>query len=482
MTESKNYVPLRVAILRALRQGGTDLLNHPKRLIGHVLDDADPNDPATLIFERNCDLELMRIYSLAATQCTPQAMGDAAKKAATLLVDSRMLREDAAEQLACEIAFALSTHLGLDVLDWVREAATRGSRNHASSHQITMQGIRRDTMLVSNKRTEQWTDPQRNTGELQKQPEPEPEPKTKPPRNVKRIAIIASAAAVLAVVLIVVALNTVLAPKRVRVSAGHNHTVVLYPDGTARAIGSNENKQCGVSKWENLIAISAGRTHTVGLLSDGSVKATGSNDDGQCDVEKWKDIVAVSAGNRFTIGVKRDGSVEAKGKNDGGQCDVGDWKDIVSVSAGVGHTVGLHKDGTVVAAGKNVNSRCNVSKWKDIRSVSAGHCHTVGLRNDGTVVAVGKKTDGQCDVSKWKDIVAVSAGDNHTVGLRKDGTVVACGQTEDGQCEVDKWTDIVAIEAGSNYTIGVRKDGSFVSTKLDAKDDKGQCDVKKLSE
>ncbi len=474
MTESNNYVPLRVAILRALHQGGTDLLDHPKRLIGHILDDADPNDPATIIFERNCDLELMRIYSFAATQYTPQAMGDAAQKATILLVDSRMLREDAAEQLACEIAFALSAHLGLDAPDWVRETATRDSLNHVPSHQIAQQGTQRDSMSQPRQPTEPWASSQRNPDELQRQPEP--------PRNVKRIAIIASAAAVLAVVLIVVALNTVFAPKHAWVSAGHNHTVVLYPDGTARAIGSNENKQCNVSKWENLTAISAGRTHTVGLLSDGSVKATGSNDDGQCDLKKWQDIVAVSAGNRITVGVKRDGSVVAKGKNDGGQCDVNDWKDIVSVSAGVGHTVGLHKDGTVVATGKNTNGRCNVTKWKDIQSVSAGHCHTVGLRNDGTVVAVGKKADGQCDVSKWKDIVAISAGDNHTVGLRKDGTVVACGQTEDGQCKVDKWTDIVAIEAGSNYTIGIRKDGSFVGTKLDATDNKGQCDVKKLTE
>ncbi len=193
--------------------------------------------------------------------------------------------------------------------------------------------------------------------------------------------------------------------------------------------------------------ISAGNLHTVGLKSDGTVVAVGKNDDGQCDVSKWKDIIAVSAGNFHTVGLKADGTVVAVGYNDNGQCDVSNWEDIVAVSAGGLHTVGLKADGTVVAVGGNGIGQCDVSKWEDIIAVSAGIFHTVGLKADGTVVAVGDNDDGQCDVSNWEDIIAVSTGYLHTVGLKADGTVVATEYIGDqiynyGQCNVSDWKDI----------------------------------------
>ena len=43
--------------------------------------------------------------------------------------------------------------------------------------------------------------------------------------------------------------------------------------------------------------IAAGGYHTVGLKSDGTVVAVGENDDGQCDVSGWRDIVAIAAGH-----------------------------------------------------------------------------------------------------------------------------------------------------------------------------------------
>ena len=72
--------------------------------------------------------------------------------------------------------------------------------------------------------------------------------------------------------------------------------------------------------------ISTGLLHTVGLKSDGTVVATGSNDDGQCDVYNWTDIVSVSTGNHHTVGVKSDGTVIATGSNYYGQSDVESWK------------------------------------------------------------------------------------------------------------------------------------------------------------
>ena len=73
------------------------------------------------------------------------------------------------------------------------------------------------------------------------------------------------------------------------------------------------------------MAVSAGNWYTVGLKSDGTVVAVGSNQDGECDVEDWTDIVAVSAGFWHTVGLKSDGTVVAVGRNYG----VSTWSDIL---------------------------------------------------------------------------------------------------------------------------------------------------------
>ena len=194
--------------------------------------------------------------------------------------------------------------------------------------------------------------------------------------------------------------------------------------------------------------IAAGFAHTVGLKADGMVVAAGSNDDGQCNVRDWRDIVSIAAGAYHTVGLKADGTVVATGRNSSGQCDVSDWTDIVSIAASAGHTVGLKADGTVVAAGYNGSGRCNVRGWTDIVSIAAGDIHTVGLKADGTVVAAGDNDNGQCNVSDWTDIVSIAAGSFHTVGLKADGTVVAAGYNGSGQCDVRGWTDI-----GGNRTL-----------------------------
>ena len=240
---------------------------------------------------------------------------------------------------------------------------------------------------------------------------------------------------------------------RETVSAGYSHTVGLKADGTVVAVGDNDNGQCDVDSWTDIVAVSAGDDHTVGLKADGTVVATESIGDyyyGQCDVDGWTDIVAVSAGdNHTTVGLKADGTVVAVGDNSYGKCDVDGWTDIVAVSAGVSHTVGLKADGTVVAVGSNVSGECDVYGWTDIVAVSAGYSHTVGLKADGTVVATEyieyyyDYYDGQCDVDGWTDIVAVSAGDDHTVGLKADGTVVAVGDNGDGRCGVNRWKKIL---------------------------------------
>ncbi len=223
------------------------------------------------------------------------------------------------------------------------------------------------------------------------------------------------------------------------IAASDEHTVGLKFDGTVVACGKNDDGQCDVSEWTDIVAVATSYEHTVGLKSDSTVLACGKNDDSQCNVSGWTDIVAVAAGHIRTVGLKSDGTVVARGYNKYGQCDVSGWTDIVAVAAGRIHTVGLKSDGTVVACGHNKYGQCNVSGWTDIVEIAAGNFHTVGLKSDGTVVACGYNEYGQCNVSGWTDIVEIAASEKHTVGLKFDGTVVACGKNDDGQCDVSDW-------------------------------------------
>ena len=291
---------------------------------------------------------------------------------------------------------------------------------------------------------------------------------------------------------------------------GNNyHTVLLRANGTVSAYGLNENGQCNVKDWKDIIKIYAGIYNTVGLKRNGTVVVCGWND-GLKDIKNWKNIIDVKAGKTHIVGLRKDGTVVACGDNTYGQCNVGDWKNIVSISVDGNRTAGLRKDGTVVACGDNHLNANNVEYWKDIKdlkiegastiglkkdgtmfacgenygnvqtwtniiSMSIGRGYVVGLKSNGTVVAVGQNSNGQCNVEDWRNVVSVSAGYAHTVGLKKDGTVVACGWNEHGQCNVNKWKDVISISASAYNTIGLKKDGTVV---ICGDNSKGQCNIK----
>jgi hypothetical protein len=273
----------------------------------------------------------------------------------------------------------------------------------------------------------------------------------------------------LSVALIIMVLNL-----SCTIAAGGRHTVGIRPDGTVVATGNNDDGQCNVDGWTDIVHVATGFSHTVGLEEGGTVAATGNNDDGQCNVGGWSDMGLIVAGDWHTVGIKNDGSLVATGKSDQGQCDVLSWTDIQQVAAGGAHTVGLKDDGIVVATGRNDEGQCDVGGWTGIELVAAGYAHTVGLKDDGTVVATGENNEGQCNVAGWTNIQMVAAGRAHTIGLREDGTVVATGRNNEGQCTVSGWTNIVQVSAGGWHTLGLRDCGTVVAT---GSNDNGQCDV-----
>lgn len=89
------------------------------------------------------------------------------------------------------------------------------------------------------------------------------------------------------------------------ISAGLKSTLLLHRDGTVAAIGSNEDGQCMVAGWRNIISVAAGTFHSVGLRRDGTVVSTGDNRHGQSYVDHWRDIVSVCAAPLNTVGLCR---------------------------------------------------------------------------------------------------------------------------------------------------------------------------------
>ena len=264
---------------------------------------------------------------------------------------------------------------------------------------------------------------------------------------------------------------------RVPLAAGWSHTAALKTDGTVIAVGDNDDGQCDVSDWTDIVAISARSSQTVGLKADGTVVAVGEGSHGtydKCAIFDWTDIVAISAGNDHIVGLKADGTVVATGRNWSGQCNVSDWTDIVAISAGGWYTVGLKADGTVLAVGDNSYGQCSVTDWTGIVAICTGVAETVGLKADGTAVAADDYGDLGRDLSGWTSVAAISAGLRYVVGLKADGTVVAAGLNDHGQCDVSDWMNIIAISAGYDYTIGLKTDGTVVAV---GDNEYGQCDV-----
>ena len=264
----------------------------------------------------------------------------------------------------------------------------------------------------------------------------------------------------------VVALNISQGSVAPMVAVGARHLVGLKSDGTVVAVGRNDEGQCEVSDWTNIVQVSAGNYYTLGLRSDGCVIVTGHGP----DLDRWTDIVQIATGHDYVVGLKSDGTVVAKGGNDYGQWSgVRDWTDITQVAGGLVHTVGLKVDGTVVAVGSRSNNygQYDVGNWTDIVQVAASRAGTtVGLRSDGTVVAVGNNDNRQCAVGGWTGIVQITTWWTHTIGLKNDGTVITTTSIS-GPLDFSNWNDIIRVTAGWNDIAGLKSAGTVVSTEPD---------------
>lgn len=160
----------------------------------------------------------------------------------------------------------------------------------------------------------------------------------------------------------------------VAVDTSWRTTVGLDSDGNIHITGYGSKRQLQQiedmrDEWTDIVAISTGGGsniggggHTVGLRRDGTVVAVGANENNQCNVSGWKDIVAISAGDDHTVGLRNDGTVITTLTG----TIINGWEDIVAVSAGYGFTLGLKEDGTVLAIGNDADGQSNVGNWSNV--------------------------------------------------------------------------------------------------------------------
>ena len=145
-------------------------------------------------------------------------------------------------------------------------------------------------------------------------------------------------------------------------------------DGTV-VTTSNQDWAAKTAYWTNIVAIESTGVHVVGLKSDGTVIAAGNNQQGQCDVENWQDIIAIDTGTAAvvhdtygTVGLKKDGTVVAAGDLHWTDWyDVSTFSAVAAVSTSAWHTVALRHNGTVVAVGGGMDHQCDVEDWTDIK-------------------------------------------------------------------------------------------------------------------
>lgn len=220
----------------------------------------------------------------------------------------------------------------------------------------------------------------------------------------------------------------------------------------------------GIYGWENIESLSIGEKHLVGLTKNATVCAIGSNNNGECDVSDWYDVIQVET-SYHTIGLAKDGTVMATGENNFGECDVKAWKDIVQIAVGDFYTLGLTASGKVLSAGLNSCGQCNVSEWANIKKIYASGNMSIGLRYDGKVVTAGKNSYYYDDIKRWGRIKDIVVSNNRIIGIEQDGTVHATGKPYKNFAN-EAWNDVKSVVINSNNIIGLKENGTIVSNML----------------
>jgi serine/threonine protein kinase len=180
--------------------------------------------------------------------------------------------------------------------------------------------------------------------------------------------------------------------------------LILQPDGTVRAWGSNRFGQTDVpAGLQNVIAISTGQgartAHALALRSDGTVIGWGDNTFRQASAPADLDrVVAIAAGEFHSLALTQDGRVVGWGNRAGGAVP-DDLPPVQAIAAGSDFSVALLKDGRVTAWGANDERQRNVPAFPArVVEIASGARHSLARLEDGRVIAWGDNSQKQCGV------------------------------------------------------------------------------------
>ncbi|MBE6559250.1 MAG: hypothetical protein E7661_09625 [Ruminococcaceae bacterium] len=221
------------------------------------------------------------------------------------------------------------------------------------------------------------------------------------------------------------------------VSSGLYHTVAITNEGRLWSVGLLKEDPTAelleTQSWEALdheedvmpwTAVTCGINHTAAIRSDGRVFAVGDNDEGQCGVDSFRDVITVACGAKHTVAVTKEGVALAVGNDTYGQCRVQDWKNLVMVACGERHTVGLLLDGSVIAVGDDRLGQCRVERAKNVISVACLPEATICVRADGRVDIYGGTGELRERIARLRRVVAVYVCEYRLCALTSDGRLL----------------------------------------------------------
>ncbi len=262
-----------------------------------------------------------------------------------------------------------------------------------------------------------------------------------------------------------------------KVSAGSNHTLFLFTDGTLWAAGFNGDQN----------------------MPDGML-GTGDSIRHVIPIQIMKDVSNMSAGNMHSLILKKDGTLWATGRNDVGALGDGTtinrytpvqiMSNVSNMVAGSEITLILKTDATLWATGRNVEGALGngtpitpltpFQMMSDVANMAAGLRHTLILKKDGTLWGTGRNSEGQLGdgtttsrstpFQMMADVANMAAGSGYSLVLKNDGTLWATGgdlgdgTTANHLTPYQMMTGVSNMAAGTNYTLILKTDGSLWGT------------------
>lgn len=110
-------LPLRAAVTEALRMGGTNLLEDPRRFASYVMDLADKGLPEVRLLSRIVSRELMLPLSTAIRHEDATSIRMAREKTFECLRFDYYVEESLAAKLSDELTFGVADYLGVEIVN-----------------------------------------------------------------------------------------------------------------------------------------------------------------------------------------------------------------------------------------------------------------------------------------------------------------------------------------------------------------------------